>query len=231
MATLGRAYLTVYNAAMCVGWIVVLTRVVLTATSQPPSSSVADTAAAAYMAASVALAVFQTGALMEVLHAVTGLVRASPVTTLVQVSSRLLLVWGVLVPVPDVRASPFLLSMVCAWSLTEIPRYAYFAYSVATGLPPFWLAWLRYSTFIPLYPIGASSEWILLLKALPFIRAREIYTVHMPNPANFAFDYYRVCISLLALYIPGLPYMFMHMMKQRSKHLRLAGAAAGIKVA
>jgi very-long-chain (3R)-3-hydroxyacyl-CoA dehydratase len=201
---------------MAAGWSLVLVRLAMALVID------ASDVASAYAAAAPSLRVFQTGALLEVLHAASGLVRTSVVTTAFQVASRLLLLWGVLEPVPAVRPLSYVAAMVGAWSLTEIPRYAYFAYAAALGPPPYPLVWLRYSTFIPLYPIGAGSEWVILFFALPVIRDQSLFSVTMPNDFNFAFDYYIFCVAALVLYIPGLPHMFTHMLAQRTKQLAKA---------
>jgi very-long-chain (3R)-3-hydroxyacyl-CoA dehydratase len=75
-----------------------------------------------------------------------------------QVASRLVLMWGVTYPFPEVTVSPWYSSMLIAWSLTEVIRYTYFAIK-ESGIPiPYWLHWLRYSAFAVLYPVGISSE-------------------------------------------------------------------------
>lgn len=75
-----------------------------------------------------------------------------------QVASRLVLMWGVTYPFPEVTVSPWYSSMLIAWSLTEVIRYTYFAIKEG-GIPiPYWLHWLRYSAFAVLYPVGISSE-------------------------------------------------------------------------
>jgi very-long-chain (3R)-3-hydroxyacyl-CoA dehydratase len=225
MATIGRGYLLLYNSAMCTGWLFVLLRLFVALIEDPGDMP------GAYARAATPLVIFQSGALLEVLHSLTGLIRAPIATTCLQVASRLMLLWGVLKPVSSVRVYPFVGSMIGAWSLTEIPRYAYFAYSLGIGSPPFWLSWLRYSTFIPLYPIGAGSEWALVYIALPTIRVQQIYSTSMPNWLNFSFDFYLFCFVILLAYIPGLPYMYSHMMRQRRRHLAAARGAASLKVA
>jgi hypothetical protein len=47
----------------------------------------------------------------------------------------------------------------------------------------------RYTVFIPLYPVGVAAEVVLMSRSLPFIRARRLFSVFMPNAYNFAFDY------------------------------------------
>lgn len=84
---------------------------------------------------------------------------------------------------------------------------------------PFWIVYLRYSTFMPLYPLGAGSEWLTLYQALPIIRQTRLLTIYLPNRFNVIFDYFWFSVSVLCLYIPGLPYMYSHMMRQRGKYI------------
>lgn len=73
-----------------------------------------------------------------------GVVRASLFTTTLQVFSRVLLVWGIVDRHTAATApSPFYTSMLLAWSLAEIIRYAYLAQHLRGGVPAL-LTWLRY---------------------------------------------------------------------------------------
>ena len=97
-----------------------------------------------------------------------------------QVFSRLFVVWCVLHAVPHVAgralALPALplplstLTLLLAWGPTEVIRYAYYASREAAGDAPWALTWLRYSTFLVLYPLGVASEVALLWMALPHIK-------------------------------------------------------------
>ena len=51
-------------------------------------------------------------------------------------------------------------------------RYGYFALSLGGGVPgfeyygvPSWVSWLRYNAFYVLYPVGITSECVLVWKA------------------------------------------------------------------
>lgn len=206
---LATRYLLFYNLCMTAGWSVVLFRALFALYSE---SSV-------YEAVDLPLKIFQTGALLEVLHSLTGLIRAPASTTAVQVASRLMLVWGIANAITGVREEWSFQSMVLAWSLTEIPRYFYFSVAAMMTTVPYWLTVTRYSTFIPLYPIGASSEWMTLLYALPYIKQSGMYSISLPNRFNFGFDYFVLCVIILILYAPGLPYMYIHMIRQRRKYV------------
>lgn len=94
-----------------------------------------------------------------------GIVRSPIFTTLIQVSSRLLLVWGVVDSYPTTTSpSPFYSSMLLAWSITEIIRYSYFVFNLIGSVPEY-LTWLRYNTFYVLYPVGIISEMLLIFYA------------------------------------------------------------------
>ena len=207
--SLSRNYLLIYNSAQCIGWLWVLQRLLVAVSAGLPI----------YPLVQKPLQIFQTLGVLEVLHAAVGLVRASVPTTMLQLSSRVFILWLIAERISEVQREFALTTMVLAWSLTEVPRYFYFAYSAQTK-PPSALVWIRYSTFLPLYPLGASSEWFVLYKALPYIAERTPFTIRLPNPWNFAFDFYIASVAILIAYLPGLPYMISHMLHQRRKNLR-----------
>lgn len=47
----------------------------------------------------------------------------------------------------------------------------------------------RYTAFLVLYPVGVVSEMVLLYRGVPYVRERDLYSIHMPNKWNFAWDY------------------------------------------
>ncbi|KAI9678587.1 MAG: hypothetical protein M1817_005644 [Caeruleum heppii] len=162
----------------------------------------------------------QTLALLEIGHSLLGLVRSPLSTTMLQVSSRLMLVWGIVDRFPDLAQSPAYSSMLLAWSITEVIRYAYFVMVLRGGVPDF-LAWLRYVAFLPvfraltwmyntfyvLYPLGISSEMWLVYKAI--------------KPAGLVrAEYQWLLRTILLAYVPGSYILYTHMMAQRRKIMR-----------
>ncbi|KAL8523661.1 hypothetical protein ACS0TY_013582 [Phlomoides rotata] len=89
----------------------------------------------------------------------------------------------------------------------------------ALGFTPGWLLWLRYSTFIILYPTGITSEVGLIYNALPYMREYGKYRIRMPNKLNFGFDYYYNALLTLGVYVPGIPDLYGYMLGQRKKAL------------
>ncbi|KAF7027779.1 hypothetical protein CFC21_039792 [Triticum aestivum] len=212
-----RLYLSVYNWVVFVGWAQVLYYAV--------TALLAGGHEGVYAAVERPLQLAQTAAVMEILHGLVGLVRSPVTATLPQIGSRLFLTWGILWSFPETQSHILVTSLVISWSITEIIRYSFFGLKEMLGFAPSWLLWLRYSTFLILYPIGILSEVGLSYIALPYMKVSEKYFVKMPNKWNFSFDYFYTCVIAIGVYVPGGPHMFTYMLAQRKKALSKAKTA------
>lgn len=135
----------------------------------------------------------------------TGIVRAPFITTLMQVASRFLLVWGIAYNFPaTTQHSPAYSTMLLAWSFTEVVRYSYFVFTLSGLGVPALLSFLRYNTFTILYPLGISSECWLVYQAIP---AAKLVDERIPY----------ALWAILAIYVPGSYVLFSHMLKQRRR--------------
>ncbi|KAL6248533.1 hypothetical protein RBB50_004788 [Rhinocladiella similis] len=171
----------------------------------------------------------QTIALLEIVHALVGLVRASPLTTAMQVASRILVVWVVLEMFPQIvlttniygRSAPgsttgpiAFAGIITAWGITEIIRYGFFVWKAAISEKvPAFLTWLRYNTFFVLYPIGITSECLLMYLAL---------TPAQKQGKNVDW----LLKAVLGIYVPGSYILYTHMMRQRRKVMKGKGKSA-----
>jgi len=191
-----RLYLAVYNWIVFAGWAQVLYYAILALLESGHE--------AVYGAVERPLQFAQTAAIMEILHGLVGLVRSPISATLPQIGSRLFLTWGILWSFPETRSNILVTSLVISWSITEIIRYSFFGMKETFGFAPSWLLWLRYSTFMVLYPTGISSEVGLIFAALPHMMASQKYCLRLPNKWNFSYDYLYTSILALAVYIPGI---------------------------
>jgi len=161
-------------------------------------------------------ALVQTFAVLEVFHVLFGWVRSPLQTTVMQVSSRLFLVWGITEQFPAVVCNnPLYASMVLSWAMTEVIRYSFYACNLI-GMSSFSLLYLRYTSFYVLYPTGASSEAFLIYATLP---------AYPPFPGWQSWlqgtwkptDYIRA--GLFVIWWPGLYAMYTYMISQRQKVL------------
>ena len=204
-------------------------------------SSFSDGPSAVYAVAGDLVRLLQTLSLLEVMHAVFGLVRSNPFNTLVQISSRVYVVWFIINAVPSAAtkvlripylgddAHPLLglsyATMVIAWGFAETIRYTYYACSML-GSVPYFVKWVRYTAFYVLYPLGISSELTVCYFANPTLRSTGMFSYRMPNAWNFDFDFAffnTYCVMLVA-YVTFSPMLYTHMMSQRKK--ALGGAKA-----
>ena len=193
-----REYLFIYNMVQWGGWLMIFSEIV-----QNPSFGF-----------SPYVYIFQLLALLEVAHAVLGIVRANPFTTIVQVFGRLQVLY-VHYYIIEARDSSGNLPMILAWSLVEIVRYLYLSLNLI-GAAPYGLIWLRYSLFYILYPIGVYGEMKVLYDALPGIDRTGLGSFTLPNDYNFIFSFATyVRIFLVVAYLPGLWNQYTYMMKQR----------------
>ncbi|KAF5798366.1 putative very-long-chain (3R)-3-hydroxyacyl-CoA dehydratase [Helianthus annuus] len=211
LSLLRRLYLTTYNWILFAGWFQVLF-LTLKTLKEPGHAHV-------YSNIQKPLLFAQTAALLEILHCIVGLVRSPVSTTVPQISSRLYMVWGILYSFPEVQTHPLISSLVISWCIAEIVRYAFYGTKEAFGSAPYLLLWLRYSTFFVLYPTGIASEIGMIYIALPFMKESGLYSVRMPNKWNFSFSYFYVAIGVIAVYVPGVPHLYNHMLRQRKKTL------------
>ncbi|KAL6277334.1 hypothetical protein ACE6H2_020935 [Prunus campanulata] len=211
LSALRRLYLSLYNWTVFLGWLQVLYLALKTLNESGHQH--------VYKAVERPLLLAQSAAVLEILHGLVGLVRSPISATLPQIGSRLYLTWGILWSFPETQSHILVSSLVISWSITEIIRYSFFGMKEALGFAPSWLLWLRYSTFLLLYPTGITSEVGLIYIALQYIQKSEKYSIRMPNKWNSSFDYFYAAIIALGIYVPGIPHMYRYMLSQRKKAL------------
>jgi very-long-chain (3R)-3-hydroxyacyl-CoA dehydratase len=143
-------YLTAYNSLSCVLWAYLTVRALISA---PALYAEGRLHHLYHELLFPLLAGTQSLAVLEIFHAATGLVRASPATTAIQVVGKNLVVWTVMATVPEIVVGrdghgasgvwPFV-GCVVFWGISEVVRYGYFVALLTKGGTPAWLKWLRY---------------------------------------------------------------------------------------
>lgn len=214
-------YLALYNALSIAAWSFLIHRSVSHFAAF--NYDVGRAAPSFYDAIGDALKIVQTAALLEILHAASGLVRASALVTFLQVFGRLNVLWGATALAASAQRHWSFSLMAAAWAAVEIPRYTFYLWKLladpatrvkqpglsdaASSNVPYFLTWLRYSMFIVLYPAGIIGELGQIFCALPLIERERPFSAALPNTYNFAFDYYIYMLVIIALYVPAGPFM------------------------
>lgn len=218
ISSLARGYLVLYNTVLSLGWLVVLVQLCLHMVRTNGDY------AGVYRAVELPLQIFQTAAILEVVHTMIGIVPSSTVVTFVQVQSRLVGLWAVLHATPGVSDSIGPVLMITCWSLAEIVRYAFYVCSLLQSMP-YIVLWCRYTFFFLLYPLGVTGELICMYVALPVVKATGQFSFRLPNIYNISFDFYTFLIFYAIMYIPVFPQLYLHMISQRGKMLGKAKTA------
>uniref|UniRef100_A0A0E0PNK0 Very-long-chain (3R)-3-hydroxyacyl-CoA dehydratase n=1 Tax=Oryza rufipogon TaxID=4529 RepID=A0A0E0PNK0_ORYRU len=210
MARPSQLYLLSYNSVQALGWFVALLR--LLPCLAPPSS----------VHSSYAVAGDLTWAILETIHAAIGLVHTSPLLAFLQWGGRTHFVLAVVRQIPEVQSSPSVFITFMAWSISEVIRYSHYALTTLKVCPP-WLTYLRYTAFIPLYPIGVGpGEMWTMYQALPFVKERKLYSGFF---GKFSMSYHSFLVAVLAVYPFLWMKLYLHVFKQRRSKLGKSGGA------
>jgi len=203
------AYLILYNLAQTLGWTYIMVLGVQ-AYSQSRDKL--------YSTVELPLQIFQTLAVLEVVHALVGFVRSNVFVTAFQVASRVFLVWPILAAFKETQSSVGFPMLLAAWTVTEIIRYGFYLANLL-GLQASLLVFLRYTLFIGLYPLGVTGELLCIYAAAGRAGETGQWSYPMPNKYNFSFSFpFFLCLVMLT-YIPVFPQLYLHMFAQRKKVL------------
>ncbi|XP_035738474.1 very-long-chain (3R)-3-hydroxyacyl-CoA dehydratase PASTICCINO 2A-like [Vespa mandarinia] len=223
MTTQQKLYLCIYNAIEVLGWSWIL---YISISHYGDSSSNIKL----WNKIWVPLFIFQNSAYLEVIHAITGLVRSNPMIILIQISSRVFICVILLsLPSDSIESSILLPYTFISWSIAEITRYSYYFMNLI-GYIPYFLMWLRYSLFVVLYPIGISGEVHCTYKVIVYSMSNpKLWSYILPNQWNFTFSFLYFVIIVLIMYIPGSFILYKHMLLQRQKMLNINVKAEKVK--
>ncbi|KIH60289.1 tyrosine phosphatase-like protein, PTPLA [Ancylostoma duodenale] len=117
--------------------------------------------------------------LLDVLHGILGITSTGVVAGIIQVLGRLSMLY-IIEGNPTIHnqiSTPILLF---AWVLIELFRYPYYAFR-AWNIEVYALAWLRYSAWIPLYPLGLAMECTSNFPYSPTLCQKERAIIWIPN--------------------------------------------------
>eukprot|EP00347_Sterkiella_histriomuscorum_P003361 403364588 len=167
--------------------------------------------------------VFQTLQVLDVIFSILRFTNNSVMATFPQYVSRIFVVYGVFPYVANPDGQYSIILCVLMWSTIEVIRFSFYTvkqYQFLADSPiAVLLGYIRYNTFIPVYPTGVSGELLAVYHAVQTIQYMLIkpYTIRMPNQWNFAFDYQLYLTITPLFYILGFPGLYMHMFRQRAK--------------
>lgn len=156
------------------------------------------------------------------MHPLFGYTKSSMLVSFLQTGGRAFILFLMIDAEPRMQTKPVIFYLFLVWSTVEIVRYPYYITQLLNVEISF-LKWLRYTIWIPLYPLGFLCEGIIMLRNIPYFEETQKFTVSLPNSYNFTLHFPSVIrLYLLFLLLP-LMYTLMSRMNQlRSRKLRKA---------
>lgn len=172
-----------------------------------------------YAAVGYIMVTLQLLQFMEVLHPIFGYTKTNIIMAFMQVFGRFMVICILIDPEPRMQTKPVIFYLFFVWSVIEITRYPYYItqiYNRENGL----ITWLRYTIWIPLYPLGFVCEGVIMLRSIPYFEETGKFSLSLPNSYNFAFSLPLIIrCYLLFLLLPGIYTLMSHMYKMRVKKL------------
>ncbi|XP_063704602.1 very-long-chain (3R)-3-hydroxyacyl-CoA dehydratase [Culicoides brevitarsis] len=209
-----KVYLILYNLLMWIGYmyIVIVMGIRYYAYGE---ASMPET----YEALGPAFKFCQLLQYLEVMHPMFGYVKGGVLMPFIQVSGRAFVLFCMIEMEQRMWTKPVVFYIFVIWASVETVRYPYYLsqlFELEIGI----LTWLRYTMWIPLYPLGILCEGVIILRNIPYFEETKRLTVEMPNAWNVTFDMPTFMkIYLLVLAVPGTYMMMSHMAKTRAKKL------------
>ncbi|XP_030377866.1 very-long-chain (3R)-3-hydroxyacyl-CoA dehydratase 3 [Scaptodrosophila lebanonensis] len=209
-----KVYMIFYNLAMFVGYLYIML-VMLVLYYRDGENSIPKT----YANVGQAFKFCQLLQYLEVLHPIFGYTKGSPLVPFFQISGRNFVLFLMIELEPRMQTKPVVFYVFMIWSLVELVRYPYYL-TILLKREQGLLTWLRYTIWIPLYPMGIVCEGIIILRSIPYIEETQRFSVQMPNKWNSTFDMVTFLkVYLLLLTLPGSYMVMSHMAKLRAKKL------------
>lgn len=153
-----KVYLILYNLFQFVGFMYILL-VIAIRYSRDGVNSMAGT----YEAVGNAIKFIQLIQYLEVMHPIFGYTKGNFLVPFLQVTGRNFILFAMLEYEPRMLTKPVVFYLFVVWSLVEVFRYPYYLtqlFKFEIGL----LTWIRYTIWIPLYPLGILCEGIFEIK-------------------------------------------------------------------
>jgi len=230
MGIVAKAILVVYNSVQFSLWVFIGMEIVREVKAQnvqkggltdPVGFFLSINYSLVYKAYAPYLLLTQALSAFEFLQPVLGLSRGSATTAFLQFLGRSHIVVIVNYFVPELQSSAFMFVTILAWTTIEVVRYPYYVLNTV-GLGFYPLTWLRYTLWIPLYPLGMVAENALVYFGRQRVGETKLY--------SFGVDFYFWALAAwLALTLIFMPQQLMHMRKQRNVYLGGERKAADAK--
>ncbi|KAG7201078.1 hypothetical protein KM043_017621 [Ampulex compressa] len=213
-----KVYLMIYNLCQFIGFIYISIVMGIKYSRDGPES-MRDT----YTSVGNPMKFIQLLQFLEVMHPLFGYTKSSTFVAFVEVGGRAFVLFCMIEVEPRMQTKPVVFYLFLIWSTVQIVRYPHYILQLLSVEIPFF-TWLRYTIWMPLYPLSFVCEGIIILRNIPYFEETQRFTISLPNAWNFAFHFPTFMkIYLLVLCLPGIYTVMSRMNDIRCKKLHCKG--------
>ncbi|KAM9410496.1 very-long-chain (3R)-3-hydroxyacyl-CoA dehydratase-like isoform 1-T2 [Pholidichthys leucotaenia] len=162
----------------------------------------------------------QIMAVLEVINPLLGLVKTGVIPAMIQIAGRNVILFVIFGSLEEMQNKPAVFFVFYLWSAIEIFRYPFYMLA-CIGTEWKLLTWLRYSLWIPLYPMGVIAEAIAVIQSLPIFDETRLFSLPLPAVLGHSLSFSYTLQLYLVLMFLGLFINFRHLYKQRKRRYRL----------
>ncbi|XP_068168927.1 very-long-chain (3R)-3-hydroxyacyl-CoA dehydratase isoform X2 [Antennarius striatus] len=155
-------------------------------------------------------------AAVEVLNAAFGVVRTAVIPTLIQVVGRNFILFIIFGSLEEIHNQPVVFFVFYLWSAIEIFRYPFYMLGCFNTE---WkiLTWLRYTVWIPLYPLGVIAEAVAVIQSISIFDKTKLFSIPLPKAFGPAVSFSYFLYVYLILMCLGLFFNLNHLYMQRKR--------------
>ncbi|KAJ8248726.1 hypothetical protein GJAV_G00227080 [Gymnothorax javanicus] len=158
-------------------------------------------------------------AVAEVINPALGLVKTGVFPALIQLVGRNVILFVIFGSLEEMQNKAVVFFVFYLWSIIEVFRYPYY---MLACIDTQWktLTWLRYTIWMPLYPLGVLAEAVAVIQSLPIFHETRLYSIPLPKALGLSLSFSYILQIYLVLMFLGLFINFRHLYKQRRRQLR-----------
>ncbi|XP_051580230.1 very-long-chain (3R)-3-hydroxyacyl-CoA dehydratase isoform X2 [Myxocyprinus asiaticus] len=137
-------------------------------------------------------------AIMEVINPAVGLVKTGVIPAFIQVMGRNFILFVIFGNLEDMQNKPVVFFVFYLWSAIEIFRYPFY---MLACIDTEWklLTWVRYTIWIPLYPLGVLAEAVAVIQSIPIFDETKLLGIPLPKAIGTSLSFSYILQIYLAL--------------------------------
>ncbi|KAF3830622.1 hypothetical protein GH733_004441 [Mirounga leonina] len=153
---------------------------------------------------------------VETINAAIGVTKSPVTPSLIQLCGRNFILFIIFGTMEEMQNKAVVFFVFYSWSAIEIFRYPFYMLSC---IDMDWkvLTWLRYTVWIPFYPLGCLAEAVSVIQSIPVFNETGRFSFTLPYPVKIKVRFsFFLQIYLIILFL-GLYVNFRHLYKQRRR--------------